>query len=139
MKEVTEFKSLDGRFLFVDKADEEAQHLLWRHALFLESHTAIASTIDGLVSYARLINITTCLITSIVAWIRSIRAVQDNIIGFEALSHEWWRLNEVKPLTEDELIPYVELGEVLQIYIAIAKLYDRMARMEALLIDKNKS
>jgi hypothetical protein len=128
----------EGRFVFLKKNYDETLSLLQQCGNYLEyrgKYERIAMDVEERVLYTIATSHITVQLTSVLSWLMAWKAVEAGEIRQEDLKNEKYRLQDIHPLTEEQMNMFRSLAQPIPNLVdASTMLYMRMRRLEKTLL-----
>ncbi|MET0156252.1 MAG: DUF1465 family protein [Rickettsiales bacterium] len=130
----------EGRFVFLQKNYDETLALLQQCGNYLEyrgKYERIAMDVEERVLYTIATSHITVQLTSVLSWLMAWKAVEAGEIKRSDLTLEKYRLQDIHPLTADQIDMFKKLAQPVPSLIeASGMLYMRMRRLEKTMLGK---
>lgn len=129
----------EGRFVFLQRNYDETLSLLQQCGNYLEyrgKYERIAMDIEERVLYTIATSHITVQLTSVLSWLMAWKAVEAGEIDIDELCTEKYRLQEIHPLTDDQIKMFTDLAQPIPNLVqASTMLYMRMRRLERSMLE----
>lgn len=124
-----------GRFAFLQRNYDETVKLLQQCSNYLEyqgKYERVTMSIEDRVLYTIATSHITVQLTSVLSWLMAWKAVEAGEISFEDLKRSRYKLQEVRPLSEEQMQMFSRLSQPIpNLMEASCNLYTRMHRLES--------